>query len=84
MSQSAQAAITKNAVDWEAYKQQKFIPQDSGSSCIGCQLGWILVRASFRWQTADFSLYAHMFESREKKQALFDSYTGTNSVHEGP
>lgn len=31
----------KNAMDWDAYKQQKCIAQGSGSSSTACQLGWI-------------------------------------------
>lgn len=41
-----------------------------------------LVRTSFSWQTADFSLYPYMSESREK-QVLFDSLKDANLIHEG-
>ena len=44
---------------------------------------WLdLVRTSFSWQTADFSPYPYMSESREK-QVLFDSLKDANLIHEG-
>ena len=49
----------------------------------GCQQGLVLAGALSGLQMTDFSLYLHLVESREEKQAPQDSYKDTNPIREG-
>ena len=49
----------------------------------GCQQGLVLARVLSGLQTTDFSLYLHLVESPEEKQAPWHSYKDTNPIHEG-
>lgn len=62
----------KNAMDWDAYKQQKCIAQGSGSSSTVGQLGWIWWEPLLGDRLLTSYHILNVSESREK-QVLFDS-----------